>query len=489
MLLLASGQGVYGEKKSGDVPSQAGGRFSVYEDGTVLDAGSGLMWPKNANASGYSLPLSLAKRYVLDMNGGRRENFGYSDWRLPAIGELETLLDASRTHPALPSDHPFEQVQNLFYWSSTAGRDITDYAWVLDMSTGKKATAQISNCTFMYFWPVRNGRAPKVSKSGIVAASGMSEAGEGMTDVVKVAAGVSHALALKSDGSVWAWGENSDGRLGDGTLVDRDRPVLVGKLQGVIDIAAGMYHSVSLKSDGSVWAWGRNSFGQLGDGTTSNSLKPVRVKNLPPVEKIFAGYYSTFAVGQKTLWAWGGNAYGQLGDGTKTDRLTPVENKGFDASKIAAGMYHTIALKPDGSVWAWGWNMFGFLGDGTREDRLLPVRVKGLSDIKDIAAGLYHSLALKSDGSLWAWGKNEYGQLGISRPGVDSALMVENLSGARSIAAGAYHSAAVMEDGTVRIWGKDSKEHRERQYPVEVGELEGAFYVSAGKYYTVAIKH
>lgn len=495
LLLLVGfyGREVYGEEKSGDSELPAEGRFSVYEDGTVLDLKTSLMWLKNANEGGYPLPLSLAKQYVRDMNGNRHQNFGYADWRLPSIGEIETLLDASNTYPALPAEHPFEQVRNHFYWSSSIGRDITDYAWVLDMSSGRKTTAQISNCTFLYFWPVRNSRDSKASKSGIVTATGMFEAGGGappdLTDVVKVASGVGHALALKSDGTVWAWGENSDGRLGDGTLIDRSLPVFVGGIQGVIDIAAGMYHSVALKSDGSVWAWGRNSFGQLGDGTTANSMKPVRVKKLPPVEKIFAGYYNTFATGRKTLWGWGGNAYGQLGDGSKTDRLTPVEIKGFDASKVAAGLYHTVALKSDGSVWAWGWNMFGFLGDGTSEDRLLPVSVKGLSDVTDIAAGLYHSLALKSDGSVWAWGKNEYSQLGISSSGSNTVVMVENLSGARAVAAGAYHSVAVMEDGTVRVWGKDSKERKERQYPAEVEELAGAFYVSAGKHFTIAIKN
>lgn len=199
------------------------------------------------------------------------------------------------------------------------------------------------------------------------------------TGFTAIAAGGWHTVALKSDGSLWTWGENLNGRLGDGTTENSYVPRLIGT--GFAKIAAGRYHSVALKADGSLWAWGYNGQGELGDGTTVESHVP---------KLIGTGYAAVAAGGNHTvalksdgsLWAWGYNIHGQLSDGTTTNSHIP-EQIGTGYTEIAAGLEHTVALKADGSLWAWGCNEEGQLGDGTTTDSHLPKLIgPGLTEIE-----------------------------------------------------------------------------------------------------------
>src|SRR5690606_37773733 len=242
------------------------------------------------------------------------------------------------------------------------------------------------------------------------------------------AAGGNHSLALKSDGTVWAWGYNNYGQLGDGTTGNKTTPITVegvggpGELADVAAVAACEDRGVALESDGSGGAGGVNDGGQLGDGTPADRHTPVRGGGLTDVVAVAAGWQHSIALkSDGTVWAWGWNAYGQLGDGTTgitAYKTTPVQVKGpggngylTDVVAVAAGYQHSLALKSDGTVWAWGWNDSGRLGDGTTTDRSTPVQVKGpggngyLTDVIAVAAGHNHSLAIKSDGTVWAWGR------------------------------------------------------------------------------------
>src|SRR3989304_2454459 len=244
---------------------------------------------------------------------------------------------------------------------------------------------------------------------GVIAASGTS-----LAATPHIAAGGHHTVSLKSDGTVWAWGYNGYGQLGDGTYTDSSTPVQVYGMSGVTAIAAGDYHTVSLRSDGTVWAWGYNGYGQLGDGTYTDSSTPVQVYGMSGVTAIAAGAYHTVSLkSDGTVWAWGYKGDGELGDGTYTNSSTPVQVSSLSgATAIAAGYYHTVSLKSDGTVWAWGSNDGGQLGDGTTTQRANPVQVSGLSGVTTIAAGYWHTASLKTDGTVWAWGSNGDGELG-----------------------------------------------------------------------------
>jgi alpha-tubulin suppressor-like RCC1 family protein len=331
-----------------------------------------------------------------------------------------------------------------------------------------------------------------------------------LTGVTAIAAGWSNSVALKSDGTVWAWGYNAYGQLGDNTTTDRHVPVEVvgaggsGHLTGIIAIAAGPDDSVALRSDGTVWAWGSNSVGELGDNTTTDRHVPVEVVgaggsgHLTGIIAIAAGGGHSVALkSDGTVWAWGYNGYGQLGDNTTTERHVPVEVVGAGGSghltgitAIAAGDEHSVALKSNGTVWAWGSNGYGQLGDNTTTDRHVPVEVVGaggsghLTGITAIAGGWLNSMALKSNGTVWAWGYNGAGQLGDNTR-TDRHVPVEvvgaggsgHLTGIIAIAAGFEHSVALKSNGTVWAWGYNGygqlgdNTTTERQVPVEVVRL------------------
>jgi alpha-tubulin suppressor-like RCC1 family protein len=330
----------------------------------------------------------------------------------------------------------------------------------------------------------------------------------GLTDMVAIAAGLGHGLALRSDGTVWAWGLNALGDMGDGitpgpftTLPGRVTPAQVSGVTDVVAVAAGYGHNLALKADGTVWAWGFNGHGQLGDGTTETRTTPVQVSGLAGVIKIAAGDAHSMAVNRDgTVWVWGSNAAGQLGDGTTADRLLPVQAALTRAAAVAGGQLHSLALKDDGTVWAWGRDEYGQLGGGTQLPQLSglgPLQVGGVSGVREIAAGSTHSLALKDDGTVWAWGNNTAGQLGDgtrspqSVPGRSTPAQVSDLPRVVAIAGASSYSLAVTADGGVWKWGLTDYEggppEAHAPPPLRVSGLAGAVAVATGTSYHLAV--
>ena len=324
-----------------------------------------------------------------------------------------------------------------------------------------------------------------------------------------IAAGAMHSLALKSDGTVWAWGDNGLGELGNGTTTASSTPVEITSLTGVTAIAAGYFYSLALKSDGTVWAWGYNVYGQLGNGTTADSSNPVQVSTstgaLTGVIAIAAGYRHSLALkSDGTVWAWGFNGFGQLGDGTTTASHNAVQASLLTgASACSVGFSHSLVLKSDETVWALGYNDCGQLGDGTTTQSDSPVQVLSastgaLTGVVAIKAGYDHNLALKSDGTVWAWGYNVSGQLGNgTRVDSNKAVVVCTstgvLLGVSSIAAGEYHNLA-LKNGTVWAWGFNTDgelgngTRTSSSNAVEVSSLTGVSAIAAGDFHSLALK-
>ena len=310
-----------------------------------------------------------------------------------------------------------------------------------------------------------------VSQTGVLSAR----------SVTSISAGYYHSLALCSDGTVAAWGYNSSGQLGNNSTTGSSDAVLVsptGVLSGktVVAVAAGGYHSLALCSDGTVAAWGNNSSGQLGNNSTINSKNPVLVSQAgvlsgKTVVAVSAGYSHSLALcSDGTVAAWGGNSFGQLGNGSTTDSRTPdlASQTGILSGKtvvaVAAGYHHSLVLCSDGTVAAWGRNNYGQLGNNSTTESTVPVLVSQAGVLSGktvvaVAAGYYHSLALCSDGAVAAWGYNSSGQLGnnsttgstvpvlVSRTGVLSGKTVV------AVKAGYHHSLALCSDGTLAAWG------------------------------------
>lgn len=320
----------------------------------------------------------------------------------------------------------------------------------------------------------------------------------GLTNVKKVAAGYYHSLALKEDGTVWAWGRNDYGQLGDGTITYRAIPMPVNGLTGVKDVAGCSFSSLALKEDGTVWSWGNNSSGILGDGTTTGRTTPVQVKNLTGVVAVAARYNHCLALkADGTVWAWGANGVGQLGDGTTTGQKTPVQVSGLTGVKaIAGGTSHSMALKADETVWTWGSNSNGQLGDGTTTGRTIPGQVNGLTEIEAITGGVDYSAALKIDGTVWSWGNNNKGQLGNGTTiGRSTPGQVSQLTNVTAIAGGYDHIMAVKADETVWSWGANNQGRLgdgtviNRLIPVQTIGLTGVAGLAAGLQYSLALKN
>ena len=204
------------------------------------------------------------------------------------------------------------------------------------------------------------------------------------TDWDLVDAGSWHTVALKLDGTLWAWGSNWLGQLGDSSTVDRNSPVKIGTDTNWKSIAAGWGHTLALKSDGTLWAWGNNATGELGDGTDNNiKTYPVRIGSDNDWTSISTGQDHALALkSDGTLWAWGNNDYGQLGDGTTIHKNYPVKiSTETDWISIAARGNHSIALRSNGTLWAWGNNFNGQLGDGTKGYQETPLMVFYLSSL------------------------------------------------------------------------------------------------------------
>ncbi|MCX5560446.1 hypothetical protein [Streptomyces sp. NBC_00038] len=354
-------------------------------------------------------------------------------------------------------------------------------------------------------------------------------------DVVAVEGGQSFSVALRSDGTVWAWGENTSGQLGDGTFTSRSAPVRVASLADVTAIAAGSNHTLALRSDGTVWSWGYNPDGELGNGTTTSSGVPVQVcaENtgagctgfLTGVTAIAAGHTHSLALDAGGgVRAWGGNVHGQLGDGTTQRRLVPVPTVLTSGVRsLGAGLFWSLAAMTDGTVRAWGDNFYGYLGDGTTTERTTPVRVCAvgttagcttyLTGVASVAGGEDHSLAVLSDGGVRAWGHNDSGQLGdgtttdkhtpvrVCASGT-SAGCTTFLGGATAADVGFRFSVTRQADGTARAWGANGGRlgdgtQTNRSTPVRVcapGQtapcsrlLDGVGAVAAGYFHSLAI--
>jgi alpha-tubulin suppressor-like RCC1 family protein len=336
--------------------------------------------------------------------------------------------------------------------------------------------------------------------------------------IVGVAAARSASLALAGDGSIYAWGLNSNGQSGDNKTNDPNKspvkvhgPGNVGVLTSMVGIAEGAYHSLGLKSDGTVWAWGRNNDGQIGDNTTTDANErdtPVQVHGagnsgfLTGVMAIGAGNYTSYALkSDGTVWGWGLNDNGQLGDNTVTERDTPVQvhgpgDVGFLANivQIAPQRHQITALRNDGTLWAWGSNADGELGDnGLLTERHTPVQVVGeggtgfLTGVVSVGAAGHSTMAAKANGEVWDWGRNSSGQLGDDKAANPEKTPVHVLGfgstgflgGVESMIGGEHFVLSVRNDGSLASWGQnDSGElgdasTSERDHPVMVDQSTG----------------
>lgn len=323
-----------------------------------------------------------------------------------------------------------------------------------------------------------------------------------LTDWKKISAHSLTSFAIKDNGTLWSWGDNTQGQLGLGNTAQKSSPTQVGTLTNWKDIDCGSQFAMAIKTDGALWTWGWAYLdGMLGLGDTSTVYSPVQVGTLTNWSQVSCGERHTSAVKTDgTLWAWGRNDSGRLGLGDTTNRSSPVQVGVLtDWSQVSCGYNHTVAIKTNGTLWAWGSNIgSGALGLGNTTNQSSPVQIGLLTTWSTVSAGSSITTAIKTDGTLWAWGGNGVGQLGLGDTTTRSSpVQVGMLTNWKLVILNADNvsSFAVKIDGTLWAWGDNSRgtlglgATTPRSSPVQVGSLNTWKTVASTSYHSVALKY
>lgn len=288
--------------------------------------------------------------------------------------------------------------------------------------------------------------------------------------------GNAHGALIKNNGSLWTWGHNITGQLGDNTNKKKSSPVQnIAAGYDWKKVSCGSRHVAAIKKDGTLWLWGYNGSGALGNNKSkTNNPHESQYANSQssPIQTIAGGNkWMEIACGGETtaaikkdgsLWMWGNNFFANLGDDTRISRSSPVQTiaGGNDWLQVSVSLRTTGAIKKDGSLWMWGQNNFGQLGDNTTIDKSSPVQtIAGGNNWKYISVGNNYSAAIKTDGSLWMWGKNQIGTLGDGSAINKSSpvQVISNGSKWEKVSCGYMHTLGLKEDNTLWSWGSNNE--------------------------------
>jgi len=314
------------------------------------------------------------------------------------------------------------------------------------------------------------------------------------------AAGQNHSLAVRTDGSVWAWGSNSNGQLGEGTpglLNAASEPRRVGAANDWAQISAGAAHSTfAIKTNGTLWAWGYNTYGQLGDNTTTQRPAPIQIGDNTDWAEVASSHHTLAVRTDGSLWAWGYNAYGQVGNGYKGTTGNALVRQptrigtANDWARVAAGQYFSLALKTNGTLWTWG----SWRGSTTDDNAIEPTQMGTDNDWVSVAAGNGHAFAIKSNGNLYAWGTNGNGQLGDGTTVTKTEMQrIAPLNTWAYIAAGGTHSLGITTEGTLWTWGNNNYgqlgngANTQSPVPVQIGSDTNWVQVAGGTSHSLAM--
>lgn len=347
---------------------------------------------------------------------------------------------------------------------------MTEY-WLLDQYVGDRLFCWGDNQLYQLG---TNNQTDQIAPNEPFHSSGVNR-----TNWKQVICGGYHNFALKTDNTLWTWGDNTFGQLGLGDATVRRFPVRLGSEFFWKQLACGLLHSAAIKSNGTIWTWGRNESGQLGLGNLADSTSnrsPNIIGSDINWRYVACGGSQTFAIkNDGTLWAWGKNNTGQLGLGNTTTTTSPTQ-VGTDTNwkLVSAGREHTIALKTDGSLWSWGRNkdsanppidgLLGLGSSGISDTISTPTQIGSDYNWKYISCGGYHSAAIKKDGSLWTWGRNDFGQLGLSDTNFrDVPTQVTQYSGFfeladgfgwKQVSCGDLHTLGLRLNASAWEWGR-----------------------------------
>jgi alpha-tubulin suppressor-like RCC1 family protein len=327
---------------------------------------------------------------------------------------------------------------------------VTEY-WLIDQYIGDQ------------LWSWGYDRTGRLGNAAITDRSTPVTTFAGGTNWKQVANGYNFCAAIKTDGTLWTWGAGAQGHLGTNDVTNRSTPVTT--FSGGTNwkqVGCGAFHIAAIKTDGTLWTWGGNSNGQLGINDVTNRSTPVTTfAGGTNWKQVGCGAFHIAAIKTDgTLWTWGGGTAGQLGTNDVTNRSTPVTTfaGGTNWKQVGCGGQHTAAIKTDGTLWTWGYGLA--TGANTGTSRSTPVTTfAGGSSWKQVSSGASHTAAIKTDGTLWTWGLNA-GPFGPGALGTNDttnrSTPVTTFAGGtnwKQVGCGGQHTAAIKTDGTLWTWG------------------------------------
>ena len=489
-----------------DIPQGTTGFFTVQVNAKNAKGNAVMQSKKVLIAAGridVGAKIAIPEAPTLGTPAPKKENITVN----AAAGKVRiTVLEAGTTFTVVPPPQFPAEAPKYTLTYSAEGIGDNNIVKAIDQATGEITQGDVGNGNDIAAIKARTADiAVKVSAEAVGPYPALQDTTV-FTVVhyrwMRVASGTYHTLAINSRGEIYAWGSNDNGQLGIGTTTDNElAPQRVGNDSDWEAISGGNYHSLALKSDGTLYAWGKNDRGQLGIGGTGSETTPRQVGNAGDWKTIAAGDAHSLALkSDGTLYAWGANHAGQLGNGENgadfddksKDKTAPIQiGTDRDWQTISAGLSHSSAIKDTGVLYTWGTNAVGQLGDGTATNKNSPTEIS--TGWKAVSAGFIHSLAIKTDNTLHAWGYNIFGQLGDGTT-ANKNSPTQISTGWKAVAVGKSHSLALKGDNTFYTWGENSfgalglGDHSNRNSPEKVGSAADWKAVDGGEHFSIALK-
>lgn len=402
------------------------------------------------------------------------------------------LQDGTFNPLTAPTGSPYLQYGGI--WTTSQATDaVASGTWAVPPSP------------HLYAWGYNN--RGQLGLGSITSYSSPKQVGS-LTIWTKVGYGNGFTLAIKPDGTLWSWGYNNVGQLGLGNITSYSSPKQVGSLTNWSTVCnadfggGGGPSSFAIKTDGTLWAWGQNSSGQLGLNNLTLYSSPIQVGSLTNWKYVSTGGLAVLAIKTNgTLWGWGSGTGYKLGLGNTTTYSSPTQVGSLTnwfsvcaGQQIPSGSLNVgIAVKTDGTMWTWGYSNSGGFGTGLVGYCSSPKQVGALTTWVSAASATESAIALKTDGTLWTWGKNQFGQLGQGNlTYLSSPKQVGSLTNWSKPTFGG-NAAVLKTDGTLWVWGNNSQGQLglgNTTYcssPKQVGSLTNWLSVTAGYYFTLAI--
>jgi alpha-tubulin suppressor-like RCC1 family protein len=367
-----------------------------------------------------------------------------------------TIVTGTCTYRSIPC-----RVDGLYEFDYYETNDFSDF------SVGDIHAAAIKTDGTLWLWG--DGFCGQLGNNAVTDRSSPVQTVSGGTNWKQVSAGANHAAAIKTDGTLWLWGGGGSGQLGNNAVTDRSSPVQTisgGTNWKQVNVALNA--TAAIKTDGTLWLWGVGTSGQLGNNAITDRSSPVQTVSVTTNWKqVSAGNAHTAAIKTDgTLWLWGSGLCGVLGNNAVTDRSSPVQTvsggtnwKQVSVSNVNGADTYTAAIKTDGTLWLWGGGTSGRLGNNSTINHSSPVQtISSGTNWKQVSAGCDYTAAIKTDGTLWLWGSGGLGRLGNNAV-TDISSPVQTVSGGtnwKQVNAGASHTAAVKVDNTLWIFGDNS---------------------------------